>query len=86
VQTLPDAHGAGGEISADGWMVAGDRLGNGTLLLARQAALQLPGLPGRGDTGFRDVPKAISRDGLLIAGNAAETPGTGTLPVLWRCR
>lgn len=90
VQTFPDAHGAGGEISANGWMVAGDELGNGTLLLGRQATLRLPGLPERGDAGLRDVPKAISQDGLLIAGNASagapQAAGKGTLPVLWRCR
>ncbi|GAA3241001.1 hypothetical protein ACFO1B_08265 [Dactylosporangium siamense] len=85
VQTLPDAHGAGGEISADGWMVASDRFGNGTLLLSRQATLRLPGLPDHDDARIADVPKSISQDGLLIAGNAASAAAKDTLPVLWRC-
>ncbi|MEV4140820.1 hypothetical protein AB0J72_52720 [Dactylosporangium sp. NPDC049742] len=90
VQTFPDAQGAAGDVSTDGWMVAGDLPGNATLLLDDQATLRLPRLPEHTDARLRDVPKGISHDGLLIAGNASagslETPSKGTLPVLWRCK
>jgi hypothetical protein len=77
----------GAQISAEGWMTASDTRGHATLLLGQQATLTLPGLPERGT--FADVAKAISQDGLLIAGGASAggpQAAGGTLPVVWHCK